>query len=240
MWLLRAVNIFQNATESSQCVLYFPSCSQYIYILGQWALSTCFPLCWTGLNWFIGRLTWMVHSNFAWTSQEGIKCTKAEGQLGAYCPYIYTFPLVAIYVKNLREVTPGYPRVYIRFVLVQPNKSNNPDLNRPTFFTLSANLTWLRFFLNPEGLANPTWSINWFHFGLIKTSLGWTPILIHRTNWYWTKKSSQPDQVILKIGSNNASLFSSINFLVKTVFLTWNKMQIILLNPVLDTLQIYW
>ena len=148
--------------------------------------------------------------------------------------YIYTFPLVAIYVKNLREVTPGYPRVYIRFVLVQPNKSNNPDLNRSTFFTLSANLTWLRFFLNPEGLANPTWSINWFHLGLIRRSLGWTPILIHRTNWYWTKKSSQPDQVILKIGSNNASLFSSINFLVKTVFLTWKKMQINLLNPIID------
>ena len=45
------------------------------------------------LNWFmghLGRVSCTIHSISAQASQEGIKCTKAEQQLRAYCPNIYT------------------------------------------------------------------------------------------------------------------------------------------------------
>ena len=57
-----------------------------VYILEQSAQFAFFLLCWTGLNWFMGRLgraTGRVHSASAQTSQEGIKCTKAKDTVGA-------------------------------------------------------------------------------------------------------------------------------------------------------------
>ena len=52
-----------------------------IYILGQYALSACYLLGWTCLNWFMDRLSrakCTVHLISAQTSQQGIKCTKAK------------------------------------------------------------------------------------------------------------------------------------------------------------------
>ena len=57
------------------------------YIWGQLALWTWFLLCWTGANWFMGRLG-NLHSTLNFcpdgTSQEGIKCTKTNKYLRPY------------------------------------------------------------------------------------------------------------------------------------------------------------